>query len=171
LTERTQAEFRALYRRHAGFVWRALRRFGIDASQLDDAAQEVFVVLHRRMNEIDPTKVAGFLYQTARRVASSSMRGRSRRERREADAPELGWRVLADEALQRNEAVRIVEGFLGTLSPEQAVAFELVELEGLTLREAAEILAENADTVATRVRRARAKFRDHLAAREDGDHA
>ena len=42
------AEFEALYHAHFDFVWRTLRRFGVSEAALDDATQDVFVVMHRR---------------------------------------------------------------------------------------------------------------------------
>ena len=43
--------FEDVYLAHAGFVWRSLRRLGVPQSSLDDATQDVFVVVHRRLNE------------------------------------------------------------------------------------------------------------------------
>jgi RNA polymerase sigma-70 factor, ECF subfamily len=168
-----KGEFRAIYRRHIGLVWRALRRFGVPEEHLDDAAQEVFVVFHRRMSEIEPDRVPAFLYETTRRVAANVVRGRARRDRREHEADAPLARPSADEQLERSEAEQLIETFLHTLPLEQRAAFELVELEGLTLREAAEVSNEKLQTIASRVRRARERFRTYLttakvAERDDG---
>src|SRR5947208_1656964 len=39
--------FEELYETHFAFVWRTLRRLGVADAQLDDASQEVYVVVHR----------------------------------------------------------------------------------------------------------------------------
>jgi len=46
---RAIAEFRGIYDAHFAFVWRTLRRFGVPGRDLADAAQEVFVVVHRKL--------------------------------------------------------------------------------------------------------------------------
>src|SRR6185436_16209563 len=40
-----------LYNAYADFVFRSLRRLGVDAASLPDALQEVFIVVHRRLDE------------------------------------------------------------------------------------------------------------------------
>ena len=45
-------DFDSLYRAQFGFVWRSLRRLGVSLHALDDAAQEVFLVVHRRFHEL-----------------------------------------------------------------------------------------------------------------------
>src|SRR5664280_2412756 len=57
LNERTVASptvsFAALYKNHFAFVWRNLRRLGVPESVLRDAAQDVFMVVHRRSGEFE----------------------------------------------------------------------------------------------------------------------
>jgi RNA polymerase sigma-70 factor (ECF subfamily) len=43
----------ALYERHFDFVWQTLRGMGVDAAHIDDAVQDVFVVVHRRLREFE----------------------------------------------------------------------------------------------------------------------
>src|SRR5690242_7937785 len=45
--------FRDVYERQVAFVWGRLRRFGVLPAALADAAQDVFVVVYRRLGEID----------------------------------------------------------------------------------------------------------------------
>ena len=44
---------RQLYDSHFSFVWRNLRRLGVPDVILEDAAQDVFLVVHRRWNSFD----------------------------------------------------------------------------------------------------------------------
>jgi hypothetical protein len=68
--------FRALFRAHAAFVWRVLRRHGVREADLEDVCQEVFMVVHRRLGEFEGRSTgaehrgAGFVLG-ARRAASS----------------------------------------------------------------------------------------------------
>lgn len=47
---------RNLFHEHYASVWRLLRRFGVQSSLLDDAAQEVFWVSARRLADIEVGK-------------------------------------------------------------------------------------------------------------------
>jgi RNA polymerase sigma-70 factor (ECF subfamily) len=42
-------DFAALYSTHAAFVWRSVRRLGVPEADVEDAAQETFVVIHRKL--------------------------------------------------------------------------------------------------------------------------
>ena len=65
-----------VYRDHLDYVWWTLRALGVVESALDDAAQDVFIVVHRRLDEFEGrATMKTWLYQIARRVA---LRYRSR---------------------------------------------------------------------------------------------
>ena len=48
-----EAPFDQIYDRELDYVWRTLGRFGVPEPDLADAVHEVFLVLHRRWNELD----------------------------------------------------------------------------------------------------------------------
>ena len=41
---------RTIYDEHVGFVWRSLRRLGVRESDLPDATQDVFLVVHSKLD-------------------------------------------------------------------------------------------------------------------------
>ena len=45
--------FRALYEGHFKFVWHLARRLGMPERHLEDAAHEVFVVVHRKLDTFE----------------------------------------------------------------------------------------------------------------------
>ena len=45
--------FAAVYREHHGFVARTLRHLGVDPGRVDDAVQDTFLVVHRRLAEFE----------------------------------------------------------------------------------------------------------------------
>ena len=45
--------FDEVYDRWLDFVWRSLRRLGVPQASLDDAVQDVFVVVHRRLSTFE----------------------------------------------------------------------------------------------------------------------
>ena len=60
----------AVYRAHHGFVWQVLRGLGVSARDLEDAVQDVFVVVLRRYADFEHrAAVRTWLYEIARRVA------------------------------------------------------------------------------------------------------
>jgi len=156
--------FDALYEAHFEFVWRTLRRFGVPASVAEDAAQDAFVVLHRRLSELRPDASAkGYLFSIARRVASDYRRSsRVPQASLDAERTESTDRGPFDRAADR-EAGEALEAFLESLDEDKRVAFMLVELEGLTMPEVSELLATNINTLYSRVRAARAQLLEMLA--------
>lgn len=157
-------EFDAVYRAHVGFVWRAMRRFGVAEADLEDAVHEAFLVVHRRLAEFDGrAAITSWLYAVARGVASNRRRTTLRRERREALAPGPAAEVDPTELLARARAAEVVERFLNGLPGEQREIFELFEIEGLRGAEIAEAIGLNINTVFTRLRAARQRFAAFLA--------
>lgn len=158
--------FDEVYRDHVGFVWRNLRRFGVPEPELEDAAHEVFLVVHRRLPEFDGrAAITSWLFAIARGVASNRRRSDQRRARRLEGLPEPAPAVLdPTEQIERGEAAAAVERFLVGLPAEQRAVFELYEIEGLRAGEIAELLAVNVNTVYTRLRAARQRFDTYVAA-------
>jgi len=161
------AQDEEIFRTHADFVWRALRRQGVPDADVEDAVQEVFLVVYRRVAEYeDRGSIRAWLFTISRQVASHHRRSASRRDRKE--------RALFDEpaaqpdtmdARERAEAVSVVNDFLAEIGEEQAMVFYLVEIEGLTAPEVASSLNVNLNTVYGRLRLARKRFESMLASR------
>ncbi|MEM6994970.1 MAG: sigma-70 family RNA polymerase sigma factor, partial [Myxococcota bacterium] len=73
-------EFSAVYRSNYDFVWRCVRRLGVPPGWVDDAAQEVFVIVHRRLGEFDArAPLRSWLFGILRKVAATQRR-RAERE-------------------------------------------------------------------------------------------
>jgi RNA polymerase sigma-70 factor (ECF subfamily) len=156
---------RAFVDEHYGRLWRVLRRLGVPPAQVEDAAQEVLLVLARRLGDVAPPAEWAFAYGTARRVARDARRKAASRpedadERAVADASIAGHAGASDDR-------RLLDALLDTLSDEHREVIVLVELEGMTLAETAALLEVPQGTVASRVRRARAAL--ELAAKDLAD--
>lgn len=64
-----------VYQEHFSYVWHALRRLGVRSADVEDAAQEVFVVVHRKLAEFDPSRpLRPWLFGIAHRVAAGQRR-------------------------------------------------------------------------------------------------
>lgn len=170
LADPPRPTFEAVYRAQVGFVWRTLRRLGVAEADLEDAAHELFMVVHRRLPEFDgAAAITTWLFAIARGVASNRRRGAERHERRLAVAPPPGAAVDPGEQLERTRAAEAIERFLAGLAPEQRLVFELFEIEGLRAAEIAEAIELNINTVYTRLRAARLRFAEFVAQHRASD--
>lgn len=140
-TEPSRADFRALFRAHAPFVWHVLRRYGVPASELEDACQEVFVVVHRQLPGFEArSSLRTWLYAIARRTALAQRRLHQRHAVGETSAELHDQGTSPEAALQHARDLDWLERELARLDEAKREAFVLVELEELSPREAAEIL-------------------------------
>ncbi len=167
---RTWAEFEGFYREHFAFVWRAIRRLGVDGALVDDVAQEVFVVVHRRLVDFEArSSEKTWIYGIVRRVVADHRRTLRRKPLDgtpddealdTATLPEQGPEASAE----RSERVRLLHRLLDRLDEPKREVFILAELEGMTLAEISEALGLNANTAASRLRAARREFEVALEA-------
>ncbi|MEO6602938.1 MAG: sigma-70 family RNA polymerase sigma factor [Polyangiaceae bacterium] len=157
--------FEAAYREHFAFTWRSLRRLGVPERDLGDAAQDVFVVLYRKFDELDRERsFTSWLYAVCLRVASDRRRSALEQNEQLARDPDSNERsetvpVHDAEKEQLNERRELLEAALDAMSLEQRAVFTLFELEGRTGEEVAMILEIPAPTVHSRLRLAREIFR------------
>ena len=157
--------FDAVYDECFELVWRMLRRMGVPDGSLEDAVQDVFLVVHRRFDEFQrrsatKTWVAGI----AIRVAADHRRLQRRKGGLEPLAPGVADRRPDPlrEAVQA-EAVRRLNELLQELDDERREVFVLSELEQMTAPEISEALGVNVNTVYSRLRAARKSFDEALA--------
>jgi RNA polymerase sigma-70 factor (ECF subfamily) len=154
-------DLRALFEHHHASIWRLLRRLGVTHAQLDDAAQEVFWVAARKLEQIEPGKQHAFLYGVALRVAASEVRRRTSLPPA-ADSAELEQLATAEptpeEQLEQRRARELLDAVLDALPLELRSVLVLFELEALDVRSIAEIEGIPIGTVGSRLRRAREEF-------------
>lgn len=157
-----------LVRTHYDFVWRLLRRTGVPSAEAEDAAQQVFLVAHRRITAITLGNERAFLAGTAIRVAADIRRRRRRKPTDlEADPDIMDERPGPDELTDANRARTLLDRLLAEMPEELAAGFVLFEIEELSTREIASALGIPKGTVASRLRRARAWFGDAVARERD----
>ncbi len=156
--------FRELYDAQFSFVWRSLRRLGVLETDLGDASQEVFLVVHRKLAEFEGrSKITTWIFGICLRIAADRRRSAARDRRHQS--PEE--HVIADNSFSRSrDAAHLVGELLGRLPYEQRVVFVMFELEGFSGDEIAELLAVPVGTVRSRLRLARDSFRCWADARQ-----
>ena len=153
-----------LYRAHAGFVWRVVRRMGISEAAAEDVVQEVFLVVRRRLPDYEgrgaPTS---WLYSIARGVAANHRRGEARAQRRLRVVSGPAAAASPEEVVGRADAAQQVRRFLAELDPDQREVFVLADIEGLSGPQIAEALGINVNVGYSRLRLARRKFQRFIA--------
>ena len=155
--------FDEVYAAHVGFVWRVLRALGVPVDQLEDAAQDVFVVVHRRLPEFEGrSAITTWLFAITRKVAS-----RARRRARSTPSAPLVIEPSAGgvdpfAAAARSEAAVTIAAALDRMDEDKRLVFALVELEQLAVPDVAHMLDVNVNTAYSRLRLARAEFAAHV---------
>lgn len=159
-TPRLDRRVRELFDVHADFVWRSLMRLGLGAAAAEDALQDVFVVVHRKLETFEERGLErAWLFAIARRVARDHRRAADRaRKRLEGLEPLQEPAGSPEDQVLREQAARIVGEFLESLDAERRTVFHLAEIEGLSGPEIAVATGENVNTVYTRLRAARRLF-------------
>jgi RNA polymerase sigma-70 factor, ECF subfamily len=161
--------FRSVYHDYFDFVWSWTRRLGVPTDALDDVVQEVFVVVHTRLDTLErPESLRSWLYSVVRRTASTYHRGRRTRSDRESPEPfeeeianalqpsPLDLAVLSDD-------LQVLWRLIGTLDPRKRDVFVLAELEEMTVPEIAEAIGIPLNTAYSRLRAAREAFNEAFA--------
>jgi RNA polymerase sigma-70 factor (ECF subfamily) len=153
-----------IYSAHFSLTWRGLRRLGVPPALLEDAVQDVFLVVHRRRAEFEGrSSLQTWLYGIVLRVAKDYRRAQARHASRvdrmaehlvSDPAPGIS---PADEA-ERREANRVLHAVLAKLKERDREVLVLVDLEELSAREAAQALGIRVRTCQRRLRAARAAF-------------
>jgi RNA polymerase sigma-70 factor, ECF subfamily len=150
-----------VYRQHADFVWRIVRRMGVADAAVEDVMHDVFLVVQRRLPEYDGrASMTTWLYHIARGVVANHRRSRSREARRlELVEQAPGRRPTDPEGLTaRREAADLVRAFLAELDEDKRRVFEMADIEGMPIPEVARICKINLNTAYSRLRLARQAF-------------
>jgi RNA polymerase sigma-70 factor, ECF subfamily len=160
---------RRLYDSHFPFVWRNLRRLGVPDSILEDAAQDVFLVVHRRWDSFDArwSSVETWLFGILMRVARNHRRSLRRRAWVVPSTGEIVEVVPSTQAgpaelVARREAVVLLDRLLDALDDDKRAIVVLVDVEQLSVPQAAEALDVNLNTAYWRLRTARTQLRKAL---------
>ena len=152
-----------VYEEHFRYVWRCLRSLGVHDAHLDDALQDVFMVVQRRLAEFDGgAQLRTWLYAIALRIARK-YRERLRREPASLEQtheshPELALSATGEGAALQNERLALARAALEALSDDQREVFVLARVEQMSAPEIASVVGIPLNTVYSRLRAARLAF-------------
>ncbi len=158
--EVTRPTFEQVFQEEAAYVGRALRYLGVREAHLEDACQEVFVVIHRQIGQLRGGSARAWVREICVRVASNHRRSLRRRpEDAMAEPPEVAVPATQHGEAERQEARRRLLGALDVLPEDQRDVFVLYEIEELTMPEIAEATGCALQTAYSRLYAARAKVK------------
>lgn len=161
-------DFERLYADYFHHVTRWVRAFGCRPADIDDVAQETFLVARRRLADFDGGNAAGWLYRIAQHVTRAHRRRAWVRRTlfREANESVADSSQSPIEALEQRDARRLMQRILAQLTERRRTAFFLFEIEGYSGEEIAVLEGVSVNTVYTRLHHARRDFMSLLAAAE-----
>lgn len=152
---------RAVFDEHARYVIRTLRHLGVKEADVEDVAQEVFVTVHRKLPEFEGrSKLRTWLYAICLRVASDHRRRAYMvRERVTENPPIDGGERTGNEPDTSLESRAFVQQLLDCVDDDKRAVLVLYEIEGLTMREVAEVIGCPIQTAYSRLHAARELLR------------
>jgi RNA polymerase sigma-70 factor (ECF subfamily) len=156
--------FEALLRIHEAQVARTAIRLLASRQDAQDAAQEVFLRLHRSLKQIDDSgNLPGWLYRVTVNVCRDMLR--LRKSAGPLDQARLAVESSTEADLDRGRRLLLIEEAVRSLPEKERAALTLRDLEGLSTREVAGILGSTEATVRSQISAARLKIKKMLRRR------
>jgi RNA polymerase sigma factor (sigma-70 family) len=166
LTQRDEAAFAALVRRHGPMVLGVCRRVLRNPHDAEDAFQAAFLVLVRKAASITQRELLGnWLYGVAYRTALDARAAAARRRAREKQVNEMPEPEAADAADVWRELRPLLDQELNRLPDKYRVPVVLCDLEGRTRKDVARQLGIPEGTLSGRLTTARRLLAERLTRR------
>lgn len=161
----TTVAFRDVFERYAPYILGLVRRLGVREAEVEDVAQEVFIVVHRQLPSFEGrSSLKTWLCGIALRTVANHRRKVMRRRETGVDATQTLHAVPDQDArLVRKDDADVLLRALGTLTPKLREVFVLYEIEELPMLDVARTLGCPRFTAYTRLHAARAALRKELA--------
>lgn len=153
--------FREIYLAESGYMWNALRRFGVHESDLEDLLHDAFVKVYHSLDNYDAARpLRPWLCGIAFRVASDHRRrARVRHEKlRDALDNEEASAPLPDEQLATEQARALVTSALEAIELDRRAVLVMHDIDGFSVPEIADALSIRLNTAYSRLRLARQDF-------------
>jgi RNA polymerase sigma-70 factor, ECF subfamily len=150
-------DFREVFDSHVRFVWRSLLGLGVGEADVPDASQQVFLVVHAKLDRLEPgCAMRTFVYGICLRVASDfRRRAHVRRESLYAEPPERTIPATQEDRVSHREVLQHLQDTLDRLDPAQRDVFVLYEIEGVDMSEVASAVGCPLQTAYSRLHAAR----------------
>jgi RNA polymerase sigma-70 factor, ECF subfamily len=152
------SRLKQLVEQYVHFVWRSLRSLGVREADCDDGSQQVWCVVARKLDRVEPGRERSYIFSVTLRVASDMRRADRSRMSLPLEGEIMSLDPPVEELCDQRRAQDLVQRLLKGMPWEQRTAFVMYELEELTLQEIADVLGVPKGTVASRLRLAREFF-------------
>lgn len=132
-----------------------------DPSAVDDVVQDIFLRIHRGLSQLrEEERFGPWVYRVARSAIAEHRRGRARHPLASGNPPEpLDGSGPEKAVAVDDELASYIVPFVAMLPTPYREALTLTELEGLTQREAAELMGVSLSGMKSRVQRGRERLR------------
>jgi RNA polymerase sigma-70 factor (ECF subfamily) len=161
--------FSQIYQLHFNFVWSCTRRLGVSEIEIDDVAQEIFIVIHRRLHTIEqPEALRSWIYGIVRRTVSTYHRAKRAKLASTTSLksePDMQYpqQPTPHELAEQSDQVKLLWNMLEKLDAPKREVFVLSELDEMTVSEIALAIEVPINTVYSRLRSARQELEEALA--------
>ncbi|MGA1266585.1 MAG: RNA polymerase sigma factor [Phycisphaerales bacterium] len=152
-------------KRFHGLVWSLARRLGTQASDAEDAVQEIFVDLWRSASRFNPDIASETTFVAM--IARRRLIDRGRRRMRRPESAMIEETIHAPDApfdpVEVSEAARVADEAMRTLRPEQQRVLRMAIHQGFSHEQIATATGLPLGTVKTHARRGLIRLRQTLA--------
>jgi RNA polymerase sigma-70 factor (ECF subfamily) len=160
--------FRHVFDLESSRVYRTLCALGVHPASVDDALQDVFIVVHQKLPSFVPeAKLSTWIYAITYRVAQNYRRRTRRTNHAPLSETEECPGRSPEVQVARGQAATFVREFCESLVEEKRDVFVLCVLEQRSAPEVAEMQGVKLNTVYSRLRFVRAEFRSALEKKKD----
>jgi RNA polymerase sigma-70 factor (ECF subfamily) len=156
---RDRARLRKAFNDNYVGVWRFLRRMGVPVDRADDASQQVFLIALEAIERIRDGSERSFLYGTAVRLAHGMRRSFHRELSSSTFDMNPSPLPQPDQLATQKRARELLDALIARMDDDHRAVFVLSEFDDFTTPEIAGLLDIPVGTAASRLRRAREKFR------------
>lgn len=158
---------------HAPLVWRTLRHYGVREEDLEDATQEAFLVVQRKLAGFrGDSSMRTWLHAICRRVAADWRKAAHRRREVLTEAPPDAPEAASQEHLVEGGRNReLLRRLLSALDEDKRQVFVLFEIEELPMAEVAAAVGCPVQTAYYRLYAARRAVREQWEAHRGGEAA
>ncbi len=161
-----QAAFERILAVHERMVLRTAQRLLMNAEDAKDAAQEVFLRLHRNLSRFrEDSEFVPWLYRITVNICLDSKRRAKRSFSIERTAAATGQALDPEQALRAAQERALVMDALRGLPERERLAIVLRDLEERPTAEVAAILGSSETTVRSQISTGRAKIRKYVLER------
>jgi RNA polymerase sigma-70 factor, ECF subfamily len=155
--------FSEVFRTYGGYVWRVLKNLGVREADVEDVAQEVFVVIHRKLPEFEGrSSLKTWIYAICIRTASDYRRRAHVRREAIGDVPDERISAPQLQELERRRVKVILDRALDALDDDKRAVFVLFEVEKLSMHEVAAAVDCPLQTAYSRLYAARKQIAAHF---------